>query len=193
MLTSVYPNYPFGIVSDLQKKKWREKIEAYIKKYHISRKQDWYRLSAFLDVRLTSLLRYVYPKVRWSKRLLQNKNKKTTQWLLFTIFKIDILPQYHMIEEYRHPVVRPMVFDIYIPGLDLAIEYQGQQHFNEIPQYFNYVDAYKASDQSKLMISSDHSISLFYVPYWWNLSASSLYVSIFPDFFQSLCAARNVE
>lgn len=60
-----------------------------------------------------------------------------------------------------------MSYDIFIQELNVAIEYQGQQHFEPI-EYFGGVNAFektKIRDKEKKELSDKHNIKLIYINY----------------------------
>ena len=68
--------------------------------------------------------------------------------------------------------------DIFIPALQLAVEYQGEHHYNDIPSVSSFAEIYKTRDLFKENLSKEHQIQLIYIPYWWDLSPSSLSSSL---------------
>ncbi|MGT2615048.1 hypothetical protein [Clostridium perfringens] len=61
-----------------------------------------------------------------------------------------------------------MSYDVYISGLNIAIEYQGKQHFEPI-EYFGGEIAYQNTikrDKEKLFLSNKNNIKLIYINYW---------------------------
>lgn len=61
-----------------------------------------------------------------------------------------------------------MSYDIFISGLNIAIEYQGKQHFEPI-DYFGGEEAFKRvqlRDAEKRKLSSENGIKLVYINYW---------------------------
>ncbi len=65
-----------------------------------------------------------------------------------------------------------MEFDIFIPNLSLAFEYQGEQHYKD--RYIFSSAPYKARDKEKRRLAADYGISLVEVPYWWDKQKESL-------------------
>jgi hypothetical protein len=105
----------------------------------------------------------------------------------------QIFPSHRILENYKHPIGEvemrctpmnyPMEFDVFIPGLNLALEYQGQQHYDEIPSFFNYLQSYQIVDTHKAELAKRCSITLVHIPYWWDHSSTSLQQTI----SKSLC------
>lgn len=140
------------------------------------------------------MLQLIYPSHTWdfSKFELGNThNKKATQRWLFLILS-EILPNREIVEEMSlekergfKKQGRTMHFDIYVPSLSLAMEYQGQHHYhdhtffgkqrlyNGMARIF-FVDGNVARDNVKRTRCKELGISLVEVPYWWDGNRDSL-------------------
>ena len=162
-----------------------EKIKYLQLKYQIKEKKDWYRLqrkdSSHFD--LFHSLQLIYPDQDWSSSLFFSRSKKTKQRSLF-LHLFSLFPSFLFLENYLFPFPslndkekKHMEIDVFIPALNVGIEYHGEHHYHDIPSKSSHVDLYQSRDQLKLLLSSVNSIQLFTVPYWWNLSISSLYSS----------------
>jgi len=66
-----------------------------------------------------------------------------------------------------------MVFDIYVPTLGLAFEYQGRQHYKDHLVY-GATKEYKDRDEEKRQRCSLAQITLIEVPYWWRHDKESI-------------------
>lgn len=65
-----------------------------------------------------------------------------------------------------------MSYDVYIPKLKLAFEYQGQQHFEPV-DFFGGVESFKSTqirDREKQELSKTNGVKLIYVNYWEDLT-----------------------
>tara|TARA_B100001173_G_C15632303_1_gene397642 strand:+ start:118 stop:447 length:330 start_codon:yes stop_codon:yes gene_type:complete len=90
-----------------------------------------------------------------------------------------IFPELDVHSQYKHHEVRssltnrPLEFDIWIPEIKLAIEYQGEQHYSESwsgvldNSDFNKI---KQRDKDKKEACLQLGIRLIEVPYWWDQS-----------------------
>lgn len=61
-----------------------------------------------------------------------------------------------------------MSYDVYISGLNVAIEYQGKQHFESV-DFFGGEIAFQnvqRRDKLKANLSRAHGVKLVYVNYW---------------------------
>ena len=160
-----------------------QRIKSLQKKYLIKEKKDWFRLTTRIeDINLYSSLKKLFPSEKWKLSDFQTRSKKVNQRLLF-IFVSNFYSNYLILENYRHPLLInysdcPLEFDIFITQLDVAIEYQGEQHFDDIPQGFAYSELYKERDEFKEKWAYKQRIKLLTVPYWWDQSPASFYSSL---------------
>ena len=188
MLTSIYPNYPwnfsslsftpFSISSKIQSKKLL-KLKALQQKFNIKIMKDWYRIPSKYDqLNVYRALKSVYPEINWKKSYFVFRTKKTRQRIMFS-FVCNIYSTFFIMENYHHPQLLKTAntnyeYDVYIPALNLAFEYQGEQHFNDLPAVFPGIDLFQHRDRRKEYLSEDLCIKIIYIPYWWDESISSL-------------------
>ena len=97
--------------------------------------------------------------------------KWVNETLLFNYINI-IFPQYNVIREASPTWLDRQRLDIFIPELDLAIEYQGQQHFEPIEIFGGKEGLIKAKERDKEKFSKckKNNIKLLYFTYKENLS-----------------------
>lgn len=65
-----------------------------------------------------------------------------------------------------------MSYDVFIPSLHLAFEYQGKQHFEPV-DFFGGKDSFEKQqwrDKQKLKLSIENHITLVYINYWDDLN-----------------------
>ena len=63
--------------------------------------------------------------------------------------------------------VRPLPFDFYLPKYNLCVEYDGQQHFDEIHAYSKEsFQQTKINDEIKTNYCKENNIPLLRIPYW---------------------------
>ena len=188
LLRSVYPNYPWSISSSSSPSSSLI-FSRLMKEYCIERKRDWYRVPIVKvereeGVNLYRLLKKTYPNEQWAKHHFISRSKKSTQRILFTHLR-SLFPSVAMIENYRHPLLPSfqhlIEIDIFLPSLNFAFEYHGQQHFDDLPFAFNSILSYLSHDQLKQRISKLRGVTLICIPYWWDLSLSSLHTFISPN------------
>lgn len=83
---------------------------------------------------LYNVLKKVYPEFPWQQEYFSRSYWGKTQWILYVIVK-RLFPNLQVALDYAHPKMRfpdsqqKMQLDVYVPSLSLALEYQGQQHY----------------------------------------------------------------
>jgi len=197
-LISAYPEHhllPWKFVNIKQSAKlWHtnyhvEFLNEISQQLGISQLEDWYRVSredliqcraeTFLKTRdLIDILEEVYPTYQWDETKFNQRVKKSTQWWLYKVVK-DICPSNtEVFEEYAHPFLKlqsgyPMIFDIYVPSFDLAIEYHGAHHYQDHIM-FGAVASLKERDHKKIEACNSVKITYIEVPYWWQHDKESI-------------------
>ena len=144
----------------------KQKLAELVKQHQIKRKEDWYRIS-FASY-LYPYLVDVYPEENWKKSKFQIRSKKSKQRLLYTSLCKEF-PHYLILEDYFHPLlhyVNYLQLDIFIPCVNLALEYNGEQHYDDIPNAFSYQECYRSNDEYKKIICLKQNICIYSVPYW---------------------------
>jgi hypothetical protein len=79
----------------------------------------------------------------------------------------ELLPNVKVVHQARPEWLKPQTIDVYIPSLDLAIEYQGAQHFQPV-EFFGGKEAFeklKKRDRRKAQVCSAHNVRLIYFRY----------------------------
>ena len=147
--------------------------------YLIQKESDWFRIEHSAKKLLKSL-RTIHPTYHWKEDQFISKVKKTSQRMLFLSIK-SLFPNLITEENYRHKSIsfhsstKSLEFDIFIPSLNIAFEYQGQHHFDDMPiTGFANIEIYQERDNEKKRLCIAHSISLITIPFWWDKSLSSL-------------------
>ena len=186
LLMNIYPNFPWFFPEFEERKFLIQKLNERMKKYHVTQKKDWYRvpskdsLTQSAKYTLIVSLKIIFPNEKWKKSNFNIRKKKTSQRLLFS-FTQKIYPSLLIFEDYFHPKLtheNNFELDIFIPALQLAMEYQGQQHYDDTPGAFGAVDLFQIRDQMKEYLANQLSIKIIYIPYWWDQSLESLEKSI---------------
>lgn len=125
--------------------------------------QEWLQ-DRFRDEERSTYLRPVNP---WK-----------SEELMYTLIR-KIFKKYNVIYQYRPFFLRSsfggqMSYDVYIPKLKLAFEYQGQQHFQPV-DFFGGEESFKLTqirDREKQELSKINGVKLIYVNYWEDLTSS---------------------
>ena len=179
LISTIYPNFPWYSQEKINSLFLYDKVKFYIEKYSITQKKDWFRLPSSIDgsnFDLYQMLLFIYPSEKWKKSNFSFRTKKTTQRLLFS-FSQKIYPSLLIFENYFHPKGY-FELDIFIPALQLALEYQGEQHYDDMPAAFSGFELLQKRDEEKEKLAKDHSIKIIYIPYWWDQSLSTLQSSL---------------
>lgn len=91
------------------------------------------------------------------------------------------MPDVEIQEEYKlsaRSERQKMEVDIWLPELQLAIEYQGEQHYHNLENIFGQHGcsvAYRARDIEKMLTCTEMGITMAEIPYWWDRSQDSLF------------------
>eukprot|EP01124_Arcella_intermedia_P024434 TRINITY_DN4113_c0_g2_i1.p1 TRINITY_DN4113_c0_g2~~TRINITY_DN4113_c0_g2_i1.p1 ORF type:complete len:412 (-),score=107.99 TRINITY_DN4113_c0_g2_i1:1029-2264(-) len=188
LVMNSYPelNMRFGRVlrgywKDLEKGYLIERVTKY---FNFERKEDWYKLSGdefalfygklVPKKSIVGILKNVYPEEEWESDKFSDKtNKRARQNYLGSKLK-ELFPGEVILEEqqFRHGK-KCFIFDFYIPGRQLVIEYQGQQHYFSVVSWMP-VEQQKKRDEEKYKLCERLKLKLIYVPYWWDSSSSGL-------------------
>ena len=168
----------------------KEFIEQVRVQFRVKKPTDWYLISQSQIRRLGKggnirhhgglyfALKKLFPDIPWDEKELNNRSKRATQHEIFTLLK-EMMPQYDIYEDYTHPNIyyqdtsQFVIFDIFVANLNLVIEYQGEHHYTEIPAK-GPLHLFELKDEEKSMLCNQHSIQLVVVPYWIDISISSL-------------------
>eukprot|EP01127_Copromyxa_protea_P002546 TRINITY_DN1244_c0_g2_i2.p1 TRINITY_DN1244_c0_g2~~TRINITY_DN1244_c0_g2_i2.p1 ORF type:complete len:380 (+),score=75.12 TRINITY_DN1244_c0_g2_i2:545-1684(+) len=204
LVQMMYPDVDWilGNFTKVPKDTWAdpEKLREYMlyiqKELFIEREEDWYRLSREMLQSfgaggmlatfgsLHSALLFAFPEVLWDPKKFSDKRKMTNQWWLLVNLR-KMFEGEEILENYLHPNLvweskenpGKMELDLWIPSRNIAFEYQGEQHYHDFVQIFGRgadLYSYYLRDQEKKNQCAAEGISLIYVPYWWDMSSSSL-------------------
>ena len=162
-----------------------ERIKEFVKQcekeFFITDTSQWYRISLenlysilggfslIKEFGLFEILKLAYPDVKWDKKKLMKSDKRSKQWQIFNLIK-QIYPNDEVIEEFNHPLLtrissKPIEFDIYIPDKNIAFEYHGKHHYEDLPA-FGPAELYQIRDEEKEKLCKDNNIPLVIIPYW---------------------------
>ena len=188
LLSSIYPLYQWNFDQVKFKSKAisiksieyiKEKIISLQRIYLIKEKKDWYRINIYInDVKknLCKSLKILHPDQHWSKKQFQFRSKKTNQRVLLSYIE-RIFSSHLLLENYRHPKFQSdglLEIDIFIPQLNIGFEYQGEQHYNDMPSIFSPFESSMLRDSLKKGFAVQFGVKLIPIPYWWDHSLPSL-------------------
>ena len=110
------------------------------------------------------------------------QKRASQRWLFLQIQQL--FPHEEIIEDYFHPEISRISganvqFDVFMIERNIAIEYHGKQHYEDIPSGFSPVEIYKQRDVEKQKLCSEHGIQLIVIPYWWDNKIESLKETLF--------------
>ncbi|MCR8744269.1 hypothetical protein [Romboutsia lituseburensis] len=99
-------------------------------------------------------------------------NKWISEELVYNLTK-KLYKDYNVIYQHRPfflkgPTGGQMSYDVFISGLNIAIEYQGKQHFEAV-EFFGGEEGYRKTverDKLKKQLSDKYGIKLVYINYW---------------------------
>lgn len=111
---------------------------------------------------------------------LRSSNKWITEEYTYKLVK-KLYKEHNVIYQHRPLFLKSekggqMSYDIFISGMNIAIEYQGKQHFEPV-EFFGGLEAFqsvKKRDKEKLELSIKNGIKLVYVYYWEEVSEELL-------------------
>ena len=156
-------------------------------KHDLKTPEDWGRLSKIQikshggdglasKFSLQEIFDFQNINVKLECKNIQNK-RSSQRWLFLQIKKL--FPDEEIIEDYFHSQISresgySVQFDIFLINRNIAIEYHGKQHYEDIPTGFAPFEMYKYRDQEKAKICKQYCIQLIVIPYWWDNNLDSL-------------------
>ena len=168
-------------------------------KYNIKTPEDWKRLSKkqllsnggfwlfkdkeylknlFNDSEHEDSLDYISNlSTNLEYRNMENQKRSSQRWLFLQVQKI--FPDEEIVEDYFHSELSretgfSVQFDVFLIHRNIAIEYHGKHHYEDIPSGFSPNDMYKKRDQEKEQLCLKYGIQLITIPYWWDNKIDSL-------------------
>ena len=110
------------------------------------------------------------------------QKRSSQRWLFLQVQKL--FPHEEIVEDYFHSEISRISganvqFDIFMIERNIAIEYHGQHHYEDIPAAFSSAETYKYRDLEKQKLCSEHGIQLIAIPYWWDNKIDSLKETLF--------------
>jgi len=149
-------------IRDRLKKKYQcsdiELIDLMINKYGIEQvfNLDFY----YFKHREERASKHFYNEMfdNFYKSLPESKRLWKSEYKLFLLVK-NTYPD--AIYQYRTPIFKGLIIDIYIPSLRIAIEYQGEQHYREINRFVDHLLSKRIeNDNLKRKLCKSNNIQL---------------------------------
>ena len=113
------------------------------------------------------------------KELIESNYKRSSQkWLFFQVQKL--FPNEEIVEDYFHSDISrdsgfSVQFDVFLIRRNIAIEYHGVQHYEDIPSAgFASLELHHSRDLEKKNLCKKYGIQLIIIPYWWDNNIESL-------------------
>ena len=202
ILNSIYPNYPWEILLSTSRFKYhlthqnQKNLLFLLRFFNIRKKDDWYRISThiipdhtisrtIINIGHAQFFSAFFPDQKFAPKLFLQRGKKSKQFYLF-ISVCKLFPHLHIFEEYLPANILykksqiSVQFDVFIPQINLAVEYNGEQHYDENLGGFSPGEIYLIRDNEKGMLTEEFGIQLVTVPYWWDLQLNSLHSLFLP-------------
>ena len=187
-------NFPNKVQGYWENKENIDKFVSQIKKkYNLNTPNDWKRVSKFqiksdggwwlFNNQVDVKIQFDSPNkkskfIPLSKLISGSCHKRSSQrWLFLQIKKL--FPNEEMVEDYFHSEISMssganVQFDIFMIERNIAIEYHGKQHYEDIPSGFSGVETYQYRDLEKEKLCKEYGIQLIVIPYWWDNRLDSL-------------------
>jgi len=127
---------------------------------------------------MVKILQNSFPEEEWKSEIFSRRNKKSRQrWLAVKIRQI--FPNEQVLEDFLHKNIRRksgshLELDIFLPNLNIAVEFHGEQHYEDTWAGSVSLATQKLLDQEKLELCVQHKITLIVIPYSWDNSTESL-------------------
>ena len=185
--------YPYGILqfkvgsknSNIPSEYWEneENVQQFLKKLqtklNLKTPTDWSRLSRsqIQSHGGSGLLAKGYNFQQGGSNIRSQDKRSSQRWLFLQIQKI--FPDEEIVEDFYHAEISRQTgfsiqFDVFMVSRNIAVEYHGKQHYEDIASVFAPLDSYKQRDLAKEKHCKQHGIQLIIIPYWWDNKIDSL-------------------
>jgi len=164
------------------------------KELNIRFMEDWYKVSLQTVIEhgggtllnkynrsLTKALAKIYPSYLWESYNFYHPHQRSHhikgqvskgQYALVQSVQ-QLFPNKSILINFHHKDLSKLELDIFLPEYSLALEYQGEPHYHQVPIYRS-VTKIKERDTMKIQITKDLGITLIGIPYWWDKSTESV-------------------
>jgi len=111
------------------------------------------------------------------------RHSSKAQQVLYKMVSDVLFPEEIVLMNYRHPQLRfansgySMELDIFVPSVNLAFEYHGEQHYHWDFRYGSPLIR-QQNDFQKKNACKEREITLVEIPYWWEQTVKSLVATV---------------
>lgn len=152
--------------------KRQERLEQHLQYFYVTKRLKKKSEAYDIAIRLyqdSNAGKYAYePRSTYIRPV----NKWVSEELVYRLTK-KLYKDYAVVYQHRPFFLRSalggqMSYDVFISGLNIAIEYQGRQHFEPV-DFFGGAEAFKKlkkRDEEKAILSRKNGIKLVYINYW---------------------------
>ena len=157
-------------------------------KLNLKTPEDWNRLSKsqiesnggnilVKKYSMKQIIEFMNPNEQFSRARTKVNKRSSQRWLFLQIQKL--FPGEEIVEDYFHSEISretgsTVQFDIFLINRNLAIEYHGKHHYEDIPTGFSPVELYRNRDREKEKLCEKFGVKLVAIPYWWDNQLDSL-------------------
>ena len=137
------------------------------------------RLLTKLEKQQRNIKKFVEDEVRYKFGTIAELWKNESS--LYSIIR-SLYPNSTVYRRYRPPYLHGLEFDIFIEEMNLALEYQGMQHFEPVEHWggIKYLRYVRSHDQYKKEICDKLGISLVYFNYKDKITKENVQMKLLP-------------
>jgi len=131
---------------------------------------------------LMNFLSESYPDYQWDQEKFSNKQKKSllnggciilSNKFLHQILKLLRSMFTHRLNLEQVVIGGPIILDIFVPSLNLAVEYHGHEHYQDHYMFGEY-NLRKERDNDRHQACKSVGITNINIPYWWKHDKESI-------------------
>jgi hypothetical protein len=137
-------------------------------------------LTLIFQGNLLEILRKRYPYFQWNPEIWRSSAGSKSQILFLRALRNVLGRDIEIESNYFGTIVKNMEtrsslqLDAWIPSLNIALEYQGHQHYATEDYWGDGHYKQMERDHHKMVQCKESNIDLIVIPYWWNMKVESL-------------------
>lgn len=170
------------IIKRKSKKYWEDStnirnfLDKLQKEHNLKSVKDWKRISKSQIAALGG--NGLLARFKNEGENVNNRASRSSQrWLFIQLQKIFFNEE--IVEDYYHSELSritgyPVQFDVFLVNRNIAFEYHGAQHYEDIPSGFGSFELCKRRDEEKEKLCKEFGIQLLIIPHWWDNKIDSL-------------------